>query len=55
MCIRDRVYTVQAHTDGSKHNNGVGSGIALFVNGELKYEMQYKLGVGSVSYTHLHQ
>lgn len=40
-----KVYTVQAYTDGSKHNNGVGSGIALFINGELKYQMQYKLGI----------
>jgi ribonuclease HI len=36
-------YTIQAYTDGSKSETGVGSGIALFSSNTLIATMKYKL------------
>ena len=36
-------YTVEAYTDGSRTDQGVGSGIAIFVSNELVHQLQYKL------------
>jgi hypothetical protein len=35
--------TIQAYTDGSKSDLGVGSGVAIFVKDELKAQHKYKL------------
>jgi len=35
--------TVEVYTDGSKSTNGVGSGIAVFMNKHLTFQLKYKL------------
>jgi ribonuclease HI len=35
--------SVQAYTDGSKHNQGVGSGAAIFVGNEMLDQLKPKL------------
>jgi hypothetical protein len=37
-------YTLEVFTDGSKSEEGRGSGIIMFLNNILTYQMQYKLG-----------
>jgi ribonuclease HI len=41
-----KVYTVEVFTDGRKSDEGVGSGIVMFINNIPVYQMQYKLGNG---------
>ena len=35
--------TIQAYTDGSKNEHGVGSGVAIFVGKELAVQLKFKL------------
>ena len=35
--------TIQIYTDGSKNEHGVGSGVAIFVEKELKAQLKFKL------------
>jgi hypothetical protein len=35
--------TIQAYTDGSKNEHGVGSGVAIFVGTELATQLEFKL------------
>jgi hypothetical protein len=35
--------SVQAYTDGSKHNNGVGSGAAIFIGGVMEAQIKIQL------------
>ena len=39
----DVEYTIEIYMDSSKNENGVGSGVAIFVNGSLTPQLQYKL------------
>ena len=41
--VTNKEYTVEAYTDGSKTEEGVGSGVAVFVNNVLKHQKKYKL------------
>jgi hypothetical protein len=44
--IEDNGYkeqTIQIYTDGSKNEHGVGSGVAIFVEKELKAQLKFKL------------
>ena len=41
--IRAYAYTIEIYTDGSKNVKGVGSGLAIFVNGSLTVQLRYKL------------
>jgi len=34
---------IQIYTDGSKNDNGVGSGIVIFIKGKLEEQLKYKL------------
>jgi ribonuclease HI len=34
---------IQRYTDGSKNDNGVGAGIAIFIKGKLEQQLKYKL------------
>jgi ribonuclease HI len=34
---------IQIFTDGSKNENGVGAGIAIFIDGEIEQQLKYKL------------
>ena len=34
---------IQIYTDGSKNENGVGAGIAIFVKGKIEEKLKYKL------------
>ena len=34
---------IQIYTEGSKNNNGVGAGIAIFIKGKLQHQLKYKL------------
>jgi len=34
---------IQIYTDGSKNDNGVGAGIAIFIKGKLEEQLKYKL------------
>jgi ribonuclease HI len=34
---------IEAYTDGSKSENGVGSGIAVFIDKHLTFQLKYKL------------
>ena len=36
-------YSIEAYTDGSKTEQGVGSGVAIYRNNELTRQLQYKL------------
>jgi len=36
-------YTIEIYTDNSKNQKGVGSGIAIFIKGNLTFQLQYKL------------
>jgi ribonuclease HI len=36
-------YTIEVYTDGSKSISGVGSGIAIFINKHLAFQLMYKL------------
>jgi ribonuclease HI len=36
-------YKIDIYTDGSKSANGVGSGIAIFIDKELTFQLKYKL------------
>ena len=36
-------YTIEIYTDGSKNEKGVGSGIAIFIDGNLTFQLRYKL------------
>lgn len=36
-------YTVEVYTDGSRTEQGVGSGIAIFIHNEIVHQLQYKL------------
>jgi len=36
-------YTIHIYTDGSKNENGVGSGIAIYTNDKLTHQIKYKL------------
>jgi ribonuclease HI len=36
-------YTTEIYTDGSKNQKGVGSGIAIFIDGNLTFKLRYKL------------
>jgi ribonuclease HI len=36
-------YKLEIYTDGSKHNKGVGSRVAIFVDGSLTHQLWYKL------------
>ena len=36
-------YTTEIYTDGSKNEKGVGSGNAIFVDGNLTFQLRYKL------------
>jgi ribonuclease HI len=36
-------YKLEIYTDGSKHDKGVGSGVAMFVDGSLNHQLWYKL------------
>jgi ribonuclease HI len=40
---KERDYTIDVYTDGSKSPNGVGSGIAIFMNKYLMFQLRYKL------------
>jgi ribonuclease HI len=35
--------TIQIYTDGSKNEHGVGYGVAIFVDKELKAQLKFKL------------
>jgi ribonuclease HI len=37
------IYTIHIYTDGSKHENGVGSGIAMYTDDKLTHQIKYKL------------
>ena len=39
----NKMYNIELYTDGSKYENGVGSGVAAFVNKELVHQSCYKL------------
>jgi ribonuclease HI len=39
----DMHYKLEIYTDGSKHENGVGSGLAIFVDGSLTHQLRYKV------------
>jgi len=39
----DMHYKLEIYTDGNKHEKGVGSGVAIFVDGSLTHQLQYKL------------
>ena len=34
---------IQIYTDGSKNDNGIGAGIAIFIKGKLEQQLKYKL------------
>ena len=34
---------IEIYMDGSKNEKGVGSGVAIFINGSLTLQLQYKL------------
>jgi ribonuclease HI len=36
-------YVIEAYTDGSKSENGVGSGIAIFIDKHVTFQLKYKL------------
>jgi hypothetical protein len=36
-------YVIEVYTDGSKSENGVGSGIAIFIDKHLTFQLKYKL------------
>jgi ribonuclease HI len=36
-------YAIEVYTDGSKSENGVGSGIAVFIDKHLTFQLKYKL------------
>jgi ribonuclease HI len=36
-------YMIEVYTDGSKNENGVGSGIAIFIDKHLTFQLKYKL------------
>jgi len=36
-------YMIQIYTDGSKSEKGVGSGIAIFIDGSLTFQLRYRL------------
>jgi ribonuclease HI len=36
-------YMIEIYTDGSKSKKGLGSGIAIFIDGSLTFQLQYKL------------
>jgi len=36
-------YIIEVYTDGSKSENGVGSGIAIFIDKHLTFKLKYKL------------
>jgi hypothetical protein len=38
----EQEHTIQVFTDGSKSENGVGSGAAICVQNELTHQMEYK-------------
>jgi hypothetical protein len=41
---RDHMHCkLEIYTDGSKHEKGVGSGVAIFVDGSLTHQLQYEL------------
>ena len=39
----DMHYKLEIYTDGSKHEKGVGSRVAIFVDGSLTHQLRYKL------------
>jgi ribonuclease HI len=39
----DMYYKVDIYTDGSKNEKGVGSGVAIFVDGSITHQLRYKL------------
>jgi len=39
----DMCYELDIYTDGSKNEKGVGSGVAIFVDGSLTHQLRYKL------------
>jgi len=36
-------YMIEIYTGGSKSKKGLGSGIAIFIDGSLTFQLQYKL------------
>jgi len=36
-------YMIEVYTDGSKSENGIGSGIAVFIDKHLTFQLKYKL------------
>jgi ribonuclease HI len=36
-------YMIEVYTDGSKSENGVGSGIVIFIDKHLTFQLKYKL------------
>jgi hypothetical protein len=39
----DSTHYIQAYTDGSKNEAGVGSGISVFADGKLKTTLKYRV------------
>lgn len=39
----NKIYTVEAYTDGSKTEQGVGAGVAIYMKNEIQYKLQFKL------------
>jgi len=36
-------YMIEVYTDGSKNENGIGSGIVIFIDEHLTFKLKYKL------------